>query len=97
MRKAQLLLLAMTMALLLPACGTAVEATPEQEAPFPEAPAETAVSEPAEASQQGPDPITIDADTPMEAYSKVLWDAFQYGQRPGHHDRPDYTYSQRAS
>ena len=92
MRKARPLLLAMAMALLLPACGTAAVAAPE-----PEAPAEAAVSEPAEASQQGPDPIAINAGTPMEAYSTVLWDAFQYGQRPGHHDRPDHTYSQRAS
>ena len=38
----------------------------------------------------------LEADSPTEAYSKVLWYIFQYGCSPGEDGPPDYDYSKRA-
>lgn len=43
-----------------------------------------------------PSSYALEADSPTEAYGKVLWYVFQYGLLPGEDSRPTYTYSERA-
>ena len=43
-----------------------------------------------------PSSYALEAASPTEAYSKVLWYIFQYGLLPGQDDWPTYTYSERA-
>ena len=43
-----------------------------------------------------PSSYALEADSPTEAYSKVLWYIFQYGLLPGETSWPTYTYSERA-
>ena len=43
-----------------------------------------------------PSSYALEADSPTEAYSRVLWYVFQYGLLPGETSWPTYTYSERA-
>ena len=49
-----------------------------------------------EAPEAFPSSYALEADSPTEAYSKVLWYIFQYGLLPGETSWPTYTYSERA-
>ena len=62
----------------------------------PKNPAKILPKESEEAPEVFPSSYALEADSPAEAYSKVLWYVFQYGLLPGQAERPTYTYSERA-
>ena len=110
MHAARLLLPAMVLALSLTACASSQTDTARESANTeitdddrpslasitPENPAKLLPRE----SDDGPrgflDSYELAADSPTEAYSKVLWYLFQYGSAPGEDGSPDYNYSEYA-
>ena len=62
----------------------------------PKNPSKILPKESGEAPEAFPSSYALEADSPTEAYSKVLWYIFQYGLLPGETSWPTYTYSERA-
>ena len=62
----------------------------------PKNPSKILLKESGEAPEAFPSSYALEADSPTEAYSKVLWYIFQYGLLPGETSWPTYTYSERA-
>lgn len=61
-----------------------------------ENPSKILPKESGEAPETFPSSYALEADSPTEAYSKVLWYIFQYGLLPGETSWPTYAYSERA-
>ena len=62
----------------------------------PKNPSKILPKESRETPEAFPSSYALEADSPTEAYSKVLWYIFQYGLLPGETSWPTYTYSERA-
>ena len=91
MKHTRLLLLAMALALSLTACGGS-QSEEESQTPINPAKEITEYSEPD--AYVRPRIYALEADSPEEAYAKVLWFAYQYGRLPGEDSGQfDYFYS----